>query len=180
MNDKEIWMPINGYETLYLISNTGKVKSLGRDIIIRGVHKICKSKILVPALNKHNGYFCVYLFKEGNRRKYYIHKLVAEHFIPKPDNKKIIDHIDGVKTNNNSNNLRWVNHFENSCCNANTPTTDNRPILQYTLNGVFLKEYRSAVFAANELNINQANIVHCLKGKYKQSGGFIWKYKSDN
>ena len=179
MESNEIWIPIKNYETLYMISNFGRVKSLGRDVIIKGIHKVSKPKILSQTLNRKDGlgYLRVLLYKNGNRKSVFIHKLVAEHFLEPCANKNLVDHINGIKTDNKVSNLRWVDYFENSCGNPNTPTTQNRPVLQYTLNGNFIKEYRSAIQASKELNINQANIVHCLKGKYKYSGGYIWKYK---
>lgn len=178
MDSNEIWVSIKGYENYYQISNFGRVKSLGRDVIIRGIHKVSRPKILaLTPIDKKDGYLGVLLYKNGSRKRYKIHQLVAQHFIPNPDNKPLIDHINGIKTDNKFTNLRWVDYFENSCGNPSTPTTPNRPILQYDLKGNFIKEYRSAIQASKELNINQANIVHCLKGKYKYSGGYIWKYK---
>lgn len=175
--DNEIWVPIRGYEDLYLVSNLGRVKSLGRDVVVRGIHKVSKSRILKSNLNNVNGYLTIYLFKDGSRKKYFIHRLVAEHFVEKLLDKKVVDHINGIKTDNRSNNLRWVDYFENSCGNPNTPTTPNKSVLQFDLNGNFIKEFPSINQASRELNLNQANITHCLKGKYQNSGGFIWRYK---
>lgn len=180
MDSDEVWIPIKDYEKYYLISNYGEVMSLGRDVIVRNIHKVSKPRLLKTTLNKNGGYLYVYLFKDGYRKKFYIHILVAKHFVNKLKNKFLVDHINGIKTDNRAINLRWVDRFENSCGNPNTPTTPNKPVLQYTLDGKLIKEYRSAIQASKELNINQANIVHCLKGKYKYSGGYIWKYKNNN
>lgn len=95
----EIFKDINGYEGLYQVSNFGNVKSANG---IRSSHK------------NNSGYLCIDLYKNNKRKKYLIHKLVAEAFLDRIDGKDYIDHIDEDKNNNNSKNLRWCTHRENS------------------------------------------------------------------
>ena len=100
----EIWKPIEGYEGLYEVSNLGRVKSLKR------LHT--KERILSQFLN-HRGYARVNLWKENKSRKYSVHRLVAEAFIPNPDSKPQVNHIDENKTNNSVENLEWCTQLEN-------------------------------------------------------------------
>lgn len=99
----EIWKDIKDYEGSYKISNLGRVKSI----------KFNKEKILKQSLTK-NGYYRIELrdFNKGIN-KFYVHRLVGLVFINNPDNKKEINHIDKIRTNNNANNLEWVTHAEN-------------------------------------------------------------------
>ena len=106
----EIWRDIKGYEGLYQISNLGRVKSLGR----KSYSNVClKDKILNPALECKNGYKRVCLCKDGKEKRIKVHRLVAQAFIPNPDNKPIINHKDGNKLNNSVDNLEWISRSDN-------------------------------------------------------------------
>lgn len=104
----EIWMPIQGFEDYYHISNLGKVKSLpGKN------YNSTKEKILQPFNNKI-GYLMVMLHRPGEKKKCKkIHRLLAEHFIGNPNNYKYINHIDSNKTNNSIDNLEWCTQVHN-------------------------------------------------------------------
>lgn len=97
---KEIWKDIKDFENLYQISNFGRVKSLK------------SNRIRKPYIN-NSGYFCIHLYDNKKYKIQTIHRLVAETFIPNPNNLPEINHIDGDKSNNNSNNLEFVLHNEN-------------------------------------------------------------------
>lgn len=103
----EIWKDIKGYEGLYQISNTGKVKSLERYMNNRK----CEEIIKVPSLT-NKGYYRLPLCKYGKIKYYYIHRLVAEAFINNFENKPTVDHIDRNKSNNCVSNLRWATYKE--------------------------------------------------------------------
>ena len=105
----EEWRPIKGYEGLYEVSNLGRVKSLERYDTL-GRKK--KEKILSSKYNKY-GYLRVTLYKNGIGKDFFIHRLVAEAFIPNPENKPQIDHINTIRTDNRDKNLRWVTQKEN-------------------------------------------------------------------
>ena len=102
--DKELWKPVVGYEGLYDVSAFGKVKSL----------KFGKEKELKQT-NNTDGYLYVSLYKDGVRKLFKVHRLVAEAFIPNPDNKPCIDHINTIRDDNRAENLRWCTQKEN--CN---------------------------------------------------------------
>jgi hypothetical protein len=110
----EIWKKIKDYPN-YEVNNIGQVKSIERCIVQSNgeVHKL-KEKYL--KLSNRGGYYRVCLTngngEKGNWKS--VHRLVAECFIPNPENKPIINHINGIPTDNNINNLEWCTHQENS------------------------------------------------------------------
>ena len=106
---QEVWKDIPGYEGLYQVSSLGRVKSLERDTKrLRPQH--IRERMLKP---RNGGYLQVYLADAGKREAVYIHRLVAQAFIPNPDNKPIANHKDGNKHNNSVENLEWCTHQEN-------------------------------------------------------------------
>ena len=104
----EIWKPIEGYEELYEVSNTGKVRSRDRKTL-RGVRKGRKLK---PALI-HQGYYMVSLCKGSVVKKARVNRLVAEAFCEKRNGCDQVNHKDGNKLNNNAENLEWCTKSEN-------------------------------------------------------------------
>jgi hypothetical protein len=109
---KQIWKDISGYEGLYQVSNTGKVRSLN-------YRHTGKTKVMKPSTNKL-GYKCVNLCKDGKRKIYFIHRLVALAFIPNPNNYPIINHKDENPSNNAVWNLEWCTYeYNNNYGNRN-------------------------------------------------------------
>lgn len=101
----EIWKDIEGYEGLYQISSFGRAKSC-----VHFTHK--KDMILKPCL-RETGYHYINLYKNHKGRKFYIHRLVANAFLPKINGKDVVNHKDLNKTNNNVFNLEWCTTLEN-------------------------------------------------------------------
>ena len=192
----EIWKPVVGYEGLYECSNLGNVRSLN-------YRRTSTIKTLSLSLSK-DGYIKVHLWKNCKGKVLAVHRLVAEAFLPNPDNKPEIDHINTIKTDNTvflnedgsinyeKTNLRWVTKKEN----MNNPLTikdlskirignENtksiyRTVLQYTKDGKLIKEWASMNSAARELKINRSGIWSCCNGRNrcKSYGGYVWRYKN--
>lgn len=114
---EEIWKDIEGYEGLYQVSNLGRIKSLGRTIEKIGP----KGKVFYRTYPQKNlvckkdtkGYYRTNLALNGINKTVKVHRIVAQAFIPNPENKSQVNHIDGNKENNNVSNLEWCNNQEN-------------------------------------------------------------------
>ena len=184
----EIWKPIKGYEGLYEVSNFGRIKSLKRLVKSHNKWGECyitiNEKILKTSDNKL-GYLFVKLFKNNKAKTYYIHRLVAEHFIPNPNNYKEVNHKDENKTNNVVTNLEWCDRKYNvNYSNRTKRVTEklknkkewSKPVIQYTLDGQFVKEWES-INEADRNGYNHGHIAACCLGKRKTHKGFIWEYK---
>lgn len=119
---KEIWKDVIGYEGLYQVSNFGNVRSVDRVIhLSNGQSRFVPGKTKV--LRKNNqGYSVVGLYDKDRQKAALVHRLVATAHIPNPEGKPCIDHIDGNRTNNNVDNLRWCTQKEN----CENPITLNR------------------------------------------------------
>lgn len=111
----EQWKPVVGYEGLYEVSDSGEVRGLDREVdtnIRFNNKRIVKGKILKKRIGT-KGYYSVDLCKEGKVIRTNIHRIVAEAFIPNPDNLKVVNHINGDKQDNKVSNLEWVSYKEN-------------------------------------------------------------------
>lgn len=181
---EEIWKPIPGYEGLYEVSNKGRVKSLERDIIDKNGKKYHRKERILKSLPDGNGYFQVCLHdNKGESKRLRVHRLVAEAFIPNPDNKSQINHKNEIKTDNCIDNLEWVTAKENSnygTHNERVAKAGYRSVAQYTEDGNLVKVWSSLKRAGCSLGICYQNISAAARGVYKTSGGFVWKYVEDD
>lgn len=190
---QEIWKDIEGYENLYQISSMGRIRSFDRWVKrSNNTLQLTKGKILKPYLGKYERVSLVDI--DGHKHTYNIHRLVAKAFIPNPDNKPCIDHINTDRTDNRVDNLRWVTYKENN----NNPITikkksgDNhpkpmlgkygrehnlsKPIIQFTLNGELVRKWECFKQVERELGICHSNILSVITGKRSHAGGFRWEY----
>ena len=153
---KEEWRDVVGYEGLYQVSNLGRVKSF--------IHHNGTDKRIIKTILIKNGYCNVTLCKKGKRERKYIHRLVAEAFIPNPNNYPIINHKDENPANNCSNNLEWCTQKYNMNYGSlkDKQKRESKSILQYDLNNNFIKKWDSIAQAEKELNITHCNIISCL------------------
>lgn len=104
----EEWRPIKGYK-YYEVSNKGRIRSWYNNRF----GKLKNPKIKNIQIATSGGYSIIQLYKNKREKNYFVHRLVAEAFIPNPNNKPLVNHIDGDKNNNNINNLEWVTDSEN-------------------------------------------------------------------
>lgn len=178
---EEIWKPIRGYYGLYEISSKGRVRAL-----------IDHNKKKAPYIKKteviKGGYLRVQLTKYGQRKRFMVHRLVAEAFIPNPNGWPQINHIDERKNNNNVSNLEWCSRSYNIRYGTRTEkflaTMKERgrkraesPVLQYTIDGNLVNTFKSASEASRFTQINHSHISECARGGNRRSaGGFKWKY----
>lgn len=141
----EIWKDIAGYEGIYQVSNYGNVKSLERECKgNKGIVYIKKEKILTPTINS-SGYYHTILRKDGKSIAAYVHRLVAEAFIPNPNNLPIINHKDEDKTNNNLINLEWCDKSYNalygSCPQRKRDKIKGKKRIYYKINNKLYWKY---------------------------------------
>ena len=183
---EETWRDAPGYEGLYEVSNLGRVKSLDRIFIDKkGRHLRFNGKVLKPSKDRH--YYIVKLYNHEHEKTICrVHRLVALAFIPNPDNKPEVDHIDTNYLNNRADNLRWVTKKENAnnlltiSKRVGKQSPNRKPVIQYTKDMQFIKKWDCIAEAAYALNIQDSNISSCCKGikNHSTAGGFIWRYAS--
>ena len=167
---KEIWKDIEGYEGLYKVSNFGRVKRVTTDRILKGSEDSW-------------GYLKVNLSKNNIKSQQIIHRLVAQAFIPNPDNKSQVNHIDENKTNNMVSNLEWMTAKENSnhgTRNERVSKTQSIAIIATNIKTGESQEFYGSNECARQLGLHDSNITHVLKGRHKQTGGYTFKYKGGN
>lgn len=195
--EEEIWRPIDGYEGRYEVSSIGRIKSLSRKSWNGHGIMILRERILAPGINSR-GYETVNLYINGKRNNVLVHQIVAKTFIPNPEGKPCIDHINTNRRDNHIKNLRWCTQAEN--CNnilsrkkiseanrgekhpmwgkrgADNPFS--HPVSQFTKDGVYIKTFPSVLDAAKEINAGRHLIYRVLCGARKSCRGFMWRYES--
>ena len=165
----EVWKDIKGYEGLYQVSNLGRVKSLNYNNTNK--EKILKSETL-------RGYIRYHLFKKNKGKHYFLHRLVAEAFIPNPNNYPIINHIDGNPLNNNIDNLEWCTYKYNAEHALKTGLVNMYSfVMKDKKTKQVIRTFKNLYELQKEMNFsNYAHIYTCCKGKRKSAYGYIWEY----
>lgn len=183
----EEWRDVIGYEGYYMVSSFGRILSLPRIINNHTGYRVSKHRILSPRLNS-GGYYQVAFCINKTLKQPHIHKLVAEAFIPNPNNYPQVDHIDCNKRNNTVANLKWCTQSMNN----NNPITKARrkaniyitgekisqslslPVVRISLNNPNdIKIYKSRDATKTDGFIPSAVSQVCL-GRYSQHKGFKW------
>ena len=196
MTDIEIWRtpiydgePYEGFE----VSNLGKIMNLN-------YNRTGKAELMNPSDNG-DGYLVVHLSKNGETKKCYVHRLVAQTFLPNPENKPEVNHkIEGDEgktmnmvifnedgtINKKKSTIEWVTPKEN--CNygtrneriakAHTNGKLSKKVLQLSLSGDLIKEWPS-INECERNGFDHSNICKCCNGKRKSAGGFLWKFKEE-
>lgn len=155
-NTLEEWRPIDGFPN-YQVSNLGRVKNIKRGYIL-------KNNIGTY------GYYRVNLGR-GNMRK--VHRLVAEAFIPNPLELPYINHLDENKLNNDVSNLEWATASQN---NKHSAHQHSCKINQLTLDGDFIKTFKSAKEIQDTFGFDKSNVIAVCRGRINQTHGYKWEY----
>lgn len=165
----ETWKPITDYVGLYEVSNKGNVRNV-------------KTGRIKKPNNNGRGYLFVGLYKNGAEKKHYIHRLVAQAFIPNPNKLPEVNHKDEIRTNNKLDNLEWISHRDNSNYgkhNERISKSKCKPILQLDLKtGFIIAYYPSVKEAGLSTGIYYDTITKAARGIKKSAGGYGWRYQN--
>ena len=173
------------YEWLYQVSNIWEVKSI-----------IYWKERIMKLLYNNSWYIRLWMSKNWKEKTIMVHRLVALAFIPNPENKEQVNHINGIKTDNRLENLEWCTRSENTkhayrtwLINNNLFCTNHpfkwklwknnfnsKKLLQYSKNGEFIREWYGANEVERNLWISSCNISTCCNWKQKTAWWFIWKH----
>lgn len=203
--EKEVWKPVRNYEGKYMVSNTGKVKSLN-------YRRTGKEKILKPYVNG-GGYLSIFLSKDGKGKHYLVHRLVAESFLPNPNNLPCVNHIDENKLNNIVDNLEFCSYSYNNSYNGKAKKVGkkirgrkqteehikkraekmrgrklseeqikkmSKPVFSVDKDSGLILWWKSASEAERCTGIAQGHITSCCKGKRHTAGNHYWFYDDDD
>lgn len=163
---KEIWKPIKDFESLYEISTKGRVRSLcGR----YGKNRIVKLG------NGSRGYLNVCLCNKGKQTTRNVHRIVAETFLPNPENLPCVNHKDENRKNNNVDNLEWCSYYHNNVYGerlTKSALKQSKPV-RCIETGII---YAGGCAAQRATGIGQSRISSCCRGKQKSAGGYHWEF----
>lgn len=151
---------ILNYEGIYAADESGNVWSY-------------KSKKFLKPFKSNTGYLQVALYKDGIKKTYFLHRLIAETFLPNPENKSQVHHIDGDRTNSALSNLQWATPEENNNDEIHKVKCSVRSKKVYCVE--LDKTFDSMSAAALEIGISTSRISECCKGKTKTAGGYHWQ-----
>lgn len=184
----EIWKDIEWYEWLYQVSNIGNIKSL--NYASRWYERILKG------IKNNHWYIHISLYREWKSKSVSIHRTVLYAFLPNPENKLEVNHINWIKTDNKLENLEWCTRKENALHsyrvlwykmtdkaieNAITNWKKNwKQIMQLTKEWILCKIHLSCCSAERETWITNSNISMCARWIRRIAWGYLWKYVDDN
>ena len=174
---KEIWKDIPEFEGLYRISNTGKVMTLHNN----------RNRLLTLKIN-NTGYAWVELSKNGKRKQFLVHRLVAMGFLDNPNNYPVINHKDENRLNNSVDNLEWCTLSYNTKYSIKLhPDRLHRngklmkiKINQYSLDGEFVRTWDNSRTIFKETGMSDYSISQCCLGIRNKAYGYKWQYAIDN
>ena len=163
-----MWKEVKGYEGLYWVSENGEIKN-------------AKEQMKTQKEDK-DGYRKVWLSKSSKKTPFFVHRLVAMAFLENPNNKPIVNHVNGNKKNNHISNLEWCTRSENDKhafkLGLRKPTCGgtSKQVEQYDMQGNLIATYNSISHASRETNFTIANISYNANGHSKHANGYIWRF----
>ena len=177
----EIWKEIEGHDG-YQISSYGRVRSFKNNR-----HGLCSTPHILKTDINSNGYERVYL---GSDHHLFVHKLVADAFVPNPHNYPIVRHKDDNRLNNREDNLIWGTQADNiqdaiergrfvsniKFAKEAALRKQRKRVVAKSIDLTFTKEYSSMCDAAKDLHLNAGNISNALNGRQKKTGGYYFEY----
>ena len=169
------WQPVLGYEGLYEVNQFGQIRNKDGQIMRQRLKKA-----------KYTVYKKVSLYKDGKYKHLYVHRIVAQAFIPNPQGFELINHKDEDGTNNIVDNLEWCDRSYNATYGSSPKKISKafkgreseKRIAVYAINksGDFAGEWGSITEAAKDVGCSTSEISGALKGKRKTVKGLIWGY----
>ena len=178
----EVWRPVVGYEGLYEVSNHGRVRSVDRVHEQKGrygqiVSHLYKGQLLSPRIRRN--YLAVTFCIANKLIAFSIHRLVAQAFVPNPDNLPCVNHKDECKTNNHADNLEWCSILYNNKYGTRldkVAKARSKPVEQLSIEGEHIAFFPSAAAAARKLNVKPNHICRVTRGNRKKAYGYKWRY----
>ena len=183
----EEWRSIKDHDG-YEVSDIGRVRSLprriqritfGKDTSYIDSGKILKNR--ATCVSRGNSYLYVQLQDEnGKWTNHSVHRLVAEAFIPNPDNLPFVNHKDENGHNNIVCNLEWCTNVYNihyGSAQERRASKQRKKVMQFSLDGTFIQEFASRCEAEKITGVDRGSISNCIRGRCKTAGGYIWKEK---
>jgi hypothetical protein len=168
----EIWKDVVGYEGLYKVSSYGRIKSIPRNSTI-------KEERILKAKKNHKGYYQAVLYKNGVRKHFQVHRLVAIAFIENNENLPQVNHKDENKDNNCVYNLEWcTNEYNNSygTKNKRSGISQSKRVIGISTESGLIVEYDSLADATREGYFYGSAICRCCNGELKQYKRYKWYY----
>lgn len=201
-SEKEIWKPVVGLENRYMISSLGRVKRLAYDVTdSMGRHTHHHDKLMKVRIGSRTGYPQVNLWVGEKNKPFSIHRLIAEAFIPNPNNYPCVNHIDEDRSNSVLGNLEWCTYEYN--CTYGTARKKRRESLirfynehpdfkitvkkrgndfkvnQYSLDGKLLKTFDGGLPEIKKIFGRNASVCSCVLHKNNSAYGYVWRYEGD-
>ena len=174
MKTTESLRNVKGYENLYQVSRKGKVRSSHKGYW----------EVLTSVVNRH-GYNQYLFHKDGKRKNMRGNRLVAEAYIPNPDNLPFVNHKDENPANDCVENLEWCtseynNNYGTARQRSSINHSKNRPVCMFNVDGTFIREFYNINDAAKFVDGAHTCILRCCSNKVFCYKGYIWRYKEDS